>query len=184
MIIGIGHRMRSGKNTLAEFIAEAIPNVVIDAFAVGLKNTLLQLFPMIKPDHLFGDDRSSIIPGIKINGKEANSREIMQYFGTEVCRSMYADVWANQLIHRAEMQKDKIIICADVRFPNEAAAIKRHGGILIKVERDNIAVSDHISEHLLDNYNGWDHIIQNNSSLEHLKSEALRLAAELDLERN
>lgn len=179
MIIGIGHRMRSGKDTLAKMISEEIGSerCYMDSFAKGLKDTILQLFPMVKKRHVYGDDKNEIIPGVNIRGNPCSARDLMQYFGTEVCRRMYADIWVNQLIARASMQT-KIVICTDVRFPNEASAIKANNGILIKVEREGSPHSDHESENLLSNYSEWDFIVSNNGTLEDLREEVRRIVNE------
>ena len=58
-------------------------------------------------------------------------------------------------------------IITDVRFPNEAQAIKDRGGILIRINRDNgtraIDVNAHLSETALDDYDGFDYVIDNDS---------------------
>ena len=61
-------------------------------------------------------------------------------------------------------------IITDVRFLNEANAIKERGGILIKIERDNGTESTHISETALDSYDidTFDYTINNNGTLEDL----------------
>ena len=79
-------------------------------------------------------------------------------------------------------------IITDNRFPNETKRVKKEGGITIKIERDfnlrhpgynnleEVKQKDielykqltHFSETALDDYTDWDHIIQNNGSLEDL----------------
>lgn len=56
-------------------------------------------------------------------------------------------------------------IITDVRYPNEAKAIKDRGGILIRINRNTGFNDNHISETALDNYDGWDYIIDNNGTL-------------------
>lgn len=61
-------------------------------------------------------------------------------------------------------------VITDVRFPNEAEAIKQRGGVIIKVDStDRIGkVSDeHISETAMDSY-PHDHYIDNNGTIEDL----------------
>lgn len=57
---------------------------------------------------------------------------------------------------------DKWII-TDVRFPNEAEAIKKRGGILIRVNNPDYVPypEEHKSETELDSYNGFDFMINN-----------------------
>jgi hypothetical protein len=57
-------------------------------------------------------------------------------------------------------------IIPDVRFLNEAEAIKERGGIIIRVDRGSPANS-HKSETILDNYR-FDFIISNNGTIDEL----------------
>ena len=71
-------------------------------------------------------------------------------------------------------------IITDVRFPNEAKAIKDKGGILIRCERTYYTEDkrykigfdpfekEHPSETALDSYKDWDYVIKNDGSLEDL----------------
>ena len=64
-------------------------------------------------------------------------------------------------------------IITDVRFPNEAQAIKDRGGIIIRVERPNLLNNqnninlEHISETSLEDYK-FNYYICNDSSIENL----------------
>ena len=59
-------------------------------------------------------------------------------------------------------------IISDVRFPNEARAVKDRNGILIRLNRNTGLESMHESETALDNYDDWDYIIENNDTIEDL----------------
>lgn len=60
-------------------------------------------------------------------------------------------------------------IITDVRFENEAEAIKNKNGILVRVERFGIKpINSHLSETALDSYK-FDHVLINNSSIDDLK---------------
>jgi hypothetical protein len=113
------------------------------------------------------------IPGLSVPGKPyACGRWIMQFFGTECCRSIYGGIWANQLAHRAAQQKSKVTITVDLRFKNEVDVIKNYGGIIIKIERNTESIDEHQSENDLKDFKDWDLIIDNNSTLESLAKEA------------
>lgn len=57
-------------------------------------------------------------------------------------------------------------IIPDVRFPNEVEAIKKRGGIVIRVNRSGFEDNDiHPSEIALDNYQYFDYIINNDSDI-------------------
>ncbi len=55
-------------------------------------------------------------------------------------------------------------IIPDVRFPNEAEAILKRDGILIRVERHGIPISNHSSETALDNFE-FEHYIENDGTI-------------------
>ena len=123
-------------------------------------------------------------------------RQLLQEIGTEAMRdNIHPHIWSNALF--AEWKPQTIVrdgqeyrglefpkwIITDIRFPNEAKAIKDRGGVLIRVNRtyDNLfhnmigtdattwkAPSTHPSETSLDNYKDWDYVIDNDGSLEDL----------------
>jgi hypothetical protein len=96
-------------------------------------------------------------------------RGLMQRMGTEVGREMFGEnFWVDAAMKRAK-DGDKIVF-ADVRFPNEADAIKKLGGKVVRVLRDGIlAANSHISETALDDYT-FDVLIVNSGSLDELAS--------------
>lgn len=126
-------------------------------------------------------------------------RMLLQYLGTDLLRNqLHENVWVNALFrkyipkvcsgvtHCALAGKPKIScnlcpeypnwIITDVRFPNEAKAIKDRNGIIIRINRNLLEDSglesidlkmQHPSETALDNYN-FDYIIDNNGTIEEL----------------
>ncbi|MFA6166492.1 MAG: hypothetical protein WC700_07755 [Gemmatimonadaceae bacterium] len=81
---------------------------------------------------------------------------LLQVLGTECFRELVGpDVWVDALFRRWEAEGRPPIVVADVRFPNEVAALVRRGGVVIRVERvaarrDDGRVVAHASEHALD----------------------------------
>lgn len=95
-------------------------------------------------------------------------RNLMQYFGTDIIRNnLGEDVWVNACINCVNINKKHgtPTIITDVRFPNEAKAIKDNNGILIKVVRNNEIDNNHESEKI--DFDA-DITIINNGSLENL----------------
>lgn len=78
------------------------------------------------------------------------AREFMQFFGTEIMRKMYSNIWINDTINRIKSESSKLAIIADVRFPNEIDAILNNGGKVVKLNR-SIHKDGHSSEISLDN---------------------------------
>lgn len=61
-------------------------------------------------------------------------------------------------------------LLTDMRFPNEAAAVKQRGGIVVRVTRpetDHLA-GTHESETALDDYANWDVVIENTGTMNDL----------------
>jgi hypothetical protein len=80
-------------------------------------------------------------------------RTLMQYFGTNICRDkMGDDIWVNATMRRAVdvANARRLCIIPDVRFDNEASAIRKlddslYGGV-IKISRQSDTTATHESE--------------------------------------
>ncbi len=123
-------------------------------------------------------------------------RELLQKLGTEVMRNkIHQNVWVNALF--ADYKKDLSIttnhprseylstaypnwIITDMRFENEAEAIKKRNGLLIRIERMGLSESNHPSETALDKYLEFDYTIYNNETIGDLIDEVRTI---LKLER-
>jgi hypothetical protein len=92
------------------------------------------------------------------------AREFMQYFGTEIGREIYGDIWAEGALRRVEKSLTGLAILDDLRFPNEVDATQKKGGKVIRLTRD-ITKDDHDSEHALDpdkfDWSKFDKVIDN-----------------------
>lgn len=110
-------------------------------------------------------------------------RDFLQKLGTDALRNgLHPNVWVNALMadykgtDLGEWKSEKVYsenlpnwIITDVRFPNEAQAIKDKGGIIIRVDRPGVKpINNHLSEIGLD---GWkfDYRIANVSDIFSLK---------------
>ena len=116
-------------------------------------------------------------------------RELLQKVGTDAMRDViHPNVWVNALFSKyypkicsgvtycALAGKPEIScnqcpeypnwLISDVRFPNEATAIKDRDGIAVRVHREHIKDGriEHESETALDNYS-FDYVIENDSDI-------------------
>src|SRR5512139_111227 len=107
-------------------------------------------------------------------------RHAMQTIGTDWGRLMIGeDLWVNAwkrlvLNHNEEQP----IVCDDVRFDNEVAAVRELGGIIVQIERpmaERIYVSNHASEQL---ECVPDLTVHNDGSLEEYRAKITLLADE------
>ena len=102
-------------------------------------------------------------------------RDFLQKLGTDALRNgLHPNVWVNALM--ADYKNDDQTgtlpnwIITDVRFPNEAQAIKDKGGIIIRVDRPGVKpINDHTSEVGLDDWK-FDYKIANVSDIFALKA--------------
>jgi hypothetical protein len=199
MIIGIHGRKQCGKDTICKIIqlldiykGEGRKNDEIQFIKSRLTNSFYVNNHSIYEKHAFADNLkacASIVLGEPVEyfeleffknsftaipisnqeGEPMTNREFLQILGTEIGRNIDKDIWVKSLFR--EYNKDLDWIIPDVRFVNEAEAIKSRGGILIKVERDTGYTDNHASEHALDNYTNFDYVIQNNGTIEELISK-------------
>ena len=97
-------------------------------------------------------------------------RTFMQKVGTEMFRNcLRDDIWIKLLERRIKDLDNKLgadpsmIFVTDVRFPNEAEAIKKMGGYIIKIKREGFSKSGenlHPSEKFIDQMEA-DYVIEN-----------------------
>jgi hypothetical protein len=76
-------------------------------------------------------------------------RDFMQYFGTEVCRRMYSNVWIDSCLAKIVQSGTNLAIIDDVRFNNEREAIQEAGGCVIYLDR-GLDGGTHSSENSID----------------------------------
>lgn len=183
MIIGLNGRMRSGKDTVAEIIAELHPTVQRIAFADKLKDSICALFGInremlellklgdnklvLDPDPTLGDDDYDYLMD---EFPQLTFRQFTQRFGTEAHREIFADTfWIDQVFSGLD-HEGRIVVITDMRFPNELAAVSAHAGWLVKVKRDEaeIKTDNHASEQHIED-SRFHYLIENNGSLETLR---------------
>jgi hypothetical protein len=168
MIIGFSGYARSGKDTAASALPGGFRR---RAFADKLKEAARVIFGL-NDIQLYGALKEK--PDAYWN---KTPREIMQLLGTECLRKGFADdVWIRALFLCIS---DYDIAITDVRFPNEAKAIKERGGIVVRVVRPGVgptprpwwkfwAPKPHASETALDDWS-FDDVLINDGTLEDLE---------------
>ena len=103
------------------------------------------------------------------------AREFLQFFGTDVCRNIYNDVWAERLIKDIELESSLLAVVDDVRFSNEVECVQNAGGKVIRLTRQPYSDS-HSSETELDDYKDFDAVIDNqNMSINETNQEIIKL---------
>lgn len=186
IIIGIGHKKGVGKDTVANRLVDT-HGFIRMSFADPLKEACRLIFHFTDAQ-LYGDLKEVVD---KNWGK--TPRQILQMFGSDALRNIIdRDVWIKSLklkIQNRVLQeptKQLKIVVPDVRFPNEAEAIKSmDGGHLWKVTRElpTNEFSFHESETALDHYKSWDQILINNDTMAALYQRADHLLAQITTQK-
>jgi len=126
-----------------------------------------------------------------VDMQQTSVRDFLQKLGTEGLRTgLHTNVWVNALMSEYVPITDQSYVLSDgsyldlrqlpghpvypdwiitdTRFENEAEAIKKAGGIIIRVNRPGVKpTNDHPSEVGLDHYD-FDYVITNDGSIEDL----------------
>jgi hypothetical protein len=106
------------------------------------------------------------------------AREFLQFFGTDVCRAIYEDVWQSRLIKDIIAEEPLVAVIDDCRFPNEVQAVQEGGGKVIRLTRCNHKDS-HASECALSSYKNFDAVIDNqNASISETNIEIIKTLTE------
>ena len=188
-LIGISGKMGSGKDTVGDIIRILTSGVLVSNDTVehtikistnitgwGSPWIIKKMAGKLKfvasilsgvPMHLF-EDQEFKKQKMDPEWGDITYREFLQKIGTDALRDkVHEEIWANSLF--VDQNDDSQWIVTDVRFPNEAVAIKKRDGILIRVNTTReCVVSDHPSETSLDNYEDFDYVIDNSGTISEL----------------
>lgn len=183
MIIGISGHKFSGKSTVARLLSEAT-GYEVRSFADKLKDVCCVLSGCTREDlENYDFKENKLVPEYLkpycLNAQKPTFRAFLQHFGTDIMRSFSDNIWIDSTLGN---DSDNVIV-SDVRFLNEAKAIKDRGGIVIKVVRGGVVASDkHQSETLIDDIQA-DYTLFNNTTLEELAEYIEILATILKKEK-
>lgn len=181
-LIGISGKMQSGKDTVASIIKKlSYIDWEIVKFADTLKDITCLLLNCSREDLESSDFKSSPLDDRwqNFHNEQLTPRKVMQLIGTDLFRNgLHPNTWVNTLSNK--FTNDSFWIVTDVRFPNEAEFIKNNGGILIRIERESIELSNHLSETALDDYE-FDYIINNHDTFYDLLLNVISFMKKYDI---
>ncbi|WP_274585837.1 hypothetical protein V9W64_10630 [Neisseria leonii] len=178
LIIGLTGKAGSGKSTAANIISRNFGFVQV-SFAEPVKRAVKEIFGL---SHWFDLNdpqvKDSLIPGTDVTYRHA-----LQTLGTDWGRKMIAeDLWVDQV--RRRLQYDYLnAVVTDVRFPDEAAMIRKMGGKIVHIERRNRSAAagtdSHESEAGIEFRPRTDLKLDNNSNLQTFEAAVIRLVKDL-----
>jgi hypothetical protein len=170
--IAISGKIGHGKDTLAVYLQELIPDLNQAFFAKKVKEVVALMTNTSFELNCMREGKAMIIP---LFGKTLG--QLQQEIGTKM-REVDSDIWIKALF--CDLVACKPIVITDMRFKNEFDHSKKNGFITVRIHREGYVNTDgrdnnHISETDLDEYfeqGKFDVIIQNNADLNHLKTLA------------
>ena len=158
IIVGIGHRQNTGKDTFARFVTAELRDrttgIAIESrsFASKLKDTTYSLYQWtgIKPPQYYKDfpeHKKDMIPALGIT-----MRQLWIDMGQHM-RKYDENVWVNATLRN---NLPHILFIRDLRFPNEANQIRELGGVLVKMIRPGEPEIDDEADKGLKHWTDWD----------------------------
>lgn len=188
LLIGLSGKAGSGKSTVGDYLAGAHGYAQF-AFAGALKEVVGLAFGFAE-EQLYVRRKEAVDPRWGVS-----PRWCMQWLGTEVLRARWPDIWIyhlrQEILDFLSINGQRPIVVADVRFRDEAEALKGMGAVLVRMERskdhglenDNVhrleacatGIPGHVSEVDLDDWEGWDYRIANDGSLVELAAEVEKM---------
>jgi hypothetical protein len=177
-LIGLNGNMGCGKTTVCHIISDfsRIP-IIKSKFAMPLYDMQEKLYEIISPVYTRPKDF-------------VKDRKLLQFLGTDWGRevvgpNIWVDLWKGHLktvmLNMDEMGiSDYIVTVDDIRFDNEAVAVKELGGILLNINRIKekkvvgAEFSGHKSENGID-FKYVDYVIDNNGTIDELREALLTL---------
>jgi hypothetical protein len=184
MIVGLSGYAQAGKDTAAEvFVRYGFQRY---SFADPMREMALAIDPIVAIVDVYscGDtypEELRYSEAIDANGYEKAKaafpevRAFLQRLGTDAGRKILGeDVWVDAAMRKMAEGGDYVI--PDVRFVNEAEAIRNAGGMVFRIHRPGRGpVNDHESEIALDDYEHFTNHIWNDSTIDVLQERAWAL---------
>ncbi|QOP65084.1 deoxynucleoside monophosphate kinase [Arthrobacter phage Adumb2043] len=190
-LLGLIGKKRTGKDTFAGTLIERHAYARI-ALADPLREAALALDPIVGTFPLQSDGvvrvrewrLSDVVEELgweKAKDYIPEVRRTLQRLGTESIRSLDDRFWIRTAFQRIDTLREAgtPVVVTDVRYPNEADAIKAAGGYLVRIVRDLPDDGDaHASEKAMDDYRE-DLRIGNNGTREELAFLAYAVGRDL-----
>lgn len=166
MLIGLGHAARVGKDTCAGILVDHHDFQRV-AFADILKEFVYRTHPDVARvvDEIGWEEAKVAYPWV---------RQVLIDVGNVARQLLGEDVWVNAAFARTTAER---IAITDMRYPNEARAIRERGGLLVKVTRPGVCPLDNVADQALADFDGWDAVIVNDGSIDDLQVQLDELLA-------
>lgn len=141
MLIGLAGLKQSGKSTAGDYLASKY-KFDHTSFAAPMRRFAMDVLCMNELQLELGKERP-----VAFLDNKVSPRKFLQLLGTEFGRDMiHPDLWVRACLMRVRLEHNTVI--SDVRFCNEAHAIRAMGGKIVQIKRTNQVASgdSHASE--------------------------------------
>jgi hypothetical protein len=91
------------------------------------------------------------------------AREVMQFYGTNICRKMYDRVWIDTTMRQIKEEAPELALIGDCRFENEIDEVHDNGGKVIYFTRNSESEDSHDSEKASEFIDKYDCVLDNAS---------------------
>lgn len=164
-IIGLVGFARVGKDEVAKTLKSLGYDRV--SFADPIRNAVYTLNPYVTEAGLRIQSLVDMLGWDAVKVQYPEVRRLLQIFGTEVAREQWVDSFWIDLAF-SKMEPGGRYVITDCRFPNEADAIRMHGGSLWRITRPGVGpVNGHASDNMMDDI-PVDVTIDNDGTLDEL----------------
>jgi len=170
ILVFTGKKAR-GKTTAANYVMKALDGkckLQKLSFATPLKDLCIEILGL-KPEQCYTTDPAAketdtpwdwqelsydLREKFKKYAGPVKARELLQIIGTDLFRESFCqNIWVKAAMHMTRSCDADVILFDDARFPNEIAALRNEGAIIVRMVRDMPEDNDeHPSERALDDY--------------------------------
>jgi hypothetical protein len=158
LLYGISGRKFSGKDTTGKHLCEKYGYMRL-AYADALKEACREIFGFTD-EQLYGSSKETADEFWK-----TSPRKVLQYVGTDLFRdqldkvipdlgkNIWIKVLEKKILDVWKKNPSQGIVITDLRFPNEVEAVKKLGGIVLRITRPSLESGKdmHSSEVEIDN---------------------------------
>lgn len=169
-VIGFDGTKGVGKDTAADILVTK-HGFVRRKFAQPIKDVCSILF-QVPENHFEGPEKETVV-----EKHGMSPRQMMQLVGTDMFRHMvHADFWLDHFQNWCAHQPDNTrVVVTDLRFQNEVDAVKRLGGMVVRIVRSNgtgtgrhLAQDSHVTETGIAHLKGVDAQLNNDEDVSSL----------------
>lgn len=164
MLVGLCGKSGCGKDTVADFIVKEY-KFTKRSMATPLKNSIKELF-CLTDDQLYDPKLKNVV----IPKWNKSPRDLCQILGTDMLRNKFDEDIFTKNMEAFIIENEINIIIPDVRFQNEINLIKKYGGTVWNIDRNQKLEDYHLHESECQILNA-DEIIYNNKSIDDLHNK-------------